>query len=166
MPDDIPIQIPAHRRFIGMTAATIAAASVSRLAFADTNQAVTEIARPAGGDRTAVRPLRVHVPESQLAELRRRIEAAKWSERETVTDASQGVQLATMQKLARYWAADYNWRNVEARLNALPQFVTEIDEARHSFHRLRAGDCRPTADTFRTNCTPLPAGGQSSRIPG
>ena len=62
-----------------------------------------------------------------LAELRRRINATKWPERETVTDASQGVQLATIQALARYWATDYDWRKCEARLNALPQFITEID---------------------------------------
>jgi pimeloyl-ACP methyl ester carboxylesterase len=69
----------------------------------------------------------VHVPESQLADLRRRIKATRWPERETVTDASQGVQLATMQRLARYWESSYDWRKVEAKLNALPQFVTEID---------------------------------------
>ena len=63
----------------------------------------------------------------QLVDLRRRIAATRWPEQETVTDASQGVQLATMQKLARYWATDYDWRKVEARLNALPQFITEID---------------------------------------
>src|SRR5215472_12912674 len=62
-----------------------------------------------------------------LADLRRRIAATRWPERETVTDASQGVQLATTQALARYWATDYDWRTVEARLHALPQFVTEID---------------------------------------
>ena len=69
----------------------------------------------------------MNVPEAELTELRRRINATRWPERETVTDASQGVQLATMQKLARYWATDYDWRKVEARLNALPQFITEID---------------------------------------
>jgi pimeloyl-ACP methyl ester carboxylesterase len=66
-------------------------------------------------------------PEAELAELRRRINATKWPERETVADASQGVQLATTQALARYWGTDYDWRKVEARLNALPQFITEID---------------------------------------
>jgi pimeloyl-ACP methyl ester carboxylesterase len=69
----------------------------------------------------------VSVPESQLTDLRRRIEATQWPERETVTNASQGVQLATMQALARYWAAEYDWRKIEARMNALPQFVTEVD---------------------------------------
>ena len=78
-------------------------------------------------DRTAIRPFKVNVPEAELTELRRRINATRWPERETVTDQSQGVQLATIQKLARYWATEYDWRKVEARLNALPQFITEID---------------------------------------
>ena len=78
-------------------------------------------------DKTAIRPFRVNVPEAELTELRRRINATKWPERETVTDASQGVQLATIQALARYWATDYDWRKIEAKLNALPQFMTEID---------------------------------------
>ena len=74
-----------------------------------------------------IRPFHVNVPEAELTELRRRINATRWPERETVTDESQGVQLATMQKLARYWATEYDWRKVEAKLNALPQFITEID---------------------------------------
>src|SRR5438046_1044652 len=76
---------------------------------------------------TAVRPFRFNVPEAELTELRRRINATKWPERETVADASQGVQLATIQALARYWATDYDWRTCEAKLKALPQFMTEID---------------------------------------
>jgi pimeloyl-ACP methyl ester carboxylesterase len=78
-------------------------------------------------DKGAIRPFRVNVPEADLTELRRRISATRWPERETVADESQGVQLATIQKLARYWATDYDWRKFEARLNALPQFTTEID---------------------------------------
>jgi pimeloyl-ACP methyl ester carboxylesterase len=74
-----------------------------------------------------VRPFRFNVPEAELTELRRRIHATKWPERETVADASQGVQLATTQALARYWGTDYDWRTCEAKLNALPQFMTEID---------------------------------------
>jgi hypothetical protein len=74
-----------------------------------------------------IRPFQVNIPETELIELRRRINATRWPDRETVTDSSQGVQLATMQKLARYWATDYDWRKVEAKLNALPQFITEID---------------------------------------
>src|SRR6202167_2973489 len=78
-------------------------------------------------DKNAIRPFHVNVPEADLAELRRRINATKWPERETVTDASQGVQLATIQALARYWATEYDWRKIEAKMNALPQFITEID---------------------------------------
>jgi len=78
-------------------------------------------------DKNAIRPFNFTVSEAELTELRRRVNAAKWPERETVTDASQGVQLETIQALARYWGTDYDWRKVEARLNALPQFITEID---------------------------------------
>src|SRR5436190_19543778 len=78
-------------------------------------------------DSNAIRPFHVNVPEAELTELRRRLSATRWPEKETVTDASQGVQLATMQKLAQYWATDYDWRKCEAKLNALPQFITEID---------------------------------------
>jgi len=78
-------------------------------------------------DKDAIRPFYVVVPDADLADLRRRIQATKWPERETVADATQGVQLATMQALAQYWATEYNWRKIEAKLKALPQFVTEID---------------------------------------
>ncbi len=74
-----------------------------------------------------IRPFQVDIPEEELAELRRRIAAARWPSQELVADRSQGVQLATMQELARYWATDYDWRKAEAKLNALPQFTTEID---------------------------------------
>ena len=90
-------------------------------------KSVTEVTQQTGSDNTAIRPFHVNVPEAELTELRRRINATKWPERETVTDASQGVQLATIQALARYWATDYDWRKIEAKLNALPQFITEID---------------------------------------
>ena len=76
---------------------------------------------------TAVRPFTFEAPEAELEALRARIAATRWPEQETVADPSQGVQLATIQNLARYWATDYNWRKVEARLNALPQFITAID---------------------------------------
>ncbi len=81
----------------------------------------------AAADPNAIRAFHVSVPQEQLADLRRRIAATKWPERETVTDPTQGVQLATIQKLARYWATDYDWRKTEAKLNALPNFMTEID---------------------------------------
>ena len=76
---------------------------------------------------SAIRPFHFKASDKDLADLKRRIEATKWPEKEIVADDTQGVQLATMQKLARYWANDYDWRKCEARLNALPQFVTEID---------------------------------------
>src|SRR6266446_3712205 len=76
---------------------------------------------------TEVRPFRIDVPERDLEELRRRIEATRWPSRELVADRSQGVQLAALQELARFWTSDYDWRTCEARLNALPQFKTEID---------------------------------------
>jgi pimeloyl-ACP methyl ester carboxylesterase len=81
----------------------------------------------AEADTTAIRPFEVRVPEEDLVSLRRRIAATRWPERETVTDVSQGVQLATMQALARYWGTEYDFRRFETRLNALPQFLTEID---------------------------------------
>jgi pimeloyl-ACP methyl ester carboxylesterase len=78
-------------------------------------------------DKDAIRPFHANVPDAELTDLRRRVQATKWPERETVADATQGVQLATIQALARYWATEYDWRKIEAKLNALPQFVTEID---------------------------------------
>src|SRR5580658_1678382 len=92
-----------------------------------TQTAVAERASKQAADNTGIRPFQVDVPEVELTELRRRINATKWPERETVTDATQGVQLATMQALARYWATEYDWRKIEAKLNALPQFLTQID---------------------------------------
>src|SRR5215212_2400986 len=74
-----------------------------------------------------IRPFHVNVPEEELIELRRRINATRWPEKETVTDQTQGVQLATIQKLALYWTTQHDWRKVEAKLNSLPQFITAID---------------------------------------
>src|SRR5215218_10716956 len=79
------------------------------------------------GEEAAVRPFRIDIPEAALVDLRRRIADTQWPEKETVADESQGVQLATMQELARYWATDYDWRKCEAKLKALPQFMTEIE---------------------------------------
>src|SRR6476619_798617 len=81
----------------------------------------------AAAEGKTIRPFQVSVPEAELTELRRRINATRWPERETVSDDSQGVQLATTQALALYWSTDYDWRKAEARLNAVPQFLTEID---------------------------------------
>jgi hypothetical protein len=85
-----------------------------------------------------IRPFRVDIPEETLDDLRRRIAATRWPSRELVADRSQGVQLATSQELARYWANDYDLRRVEARLNALPQFVTTIDGVDIHFLHVRS----------------------------
>ncbi|RZF31655.1 epoxide hydrolase [Paraburkholderia sp. UYCP14C] len=127
MSDDLLLASSSRRRFVGASAAALAAASLSQLAFAQTSQAITDVKQAADGDKTAIRPLRVHVPEAQLVDLRRRIKATRWPDKETVDDDSQGVPLAMMQELARHWSTDYDWRKCEARLNALPNFVTEID---------------------------------------
>jgi hypothetical protein len=87
---------------------------------------------------TDVRPFRVEIPEAELAELRRRIEATRWPSKELVSDRSQGVQLAPLQALARYWTTDHDWRKCEARLNALPQFTTEIDGVEIHFIHVRS----------------------------
>jgi pimeloyl-ACP methyl ester carboxylesterase len=81
----------------------------------------------AAGEREAIRPFRVNIPEQQLVELRNRIAATRWPDQETVEDGSQGVQLAKFREAVRYWGTNYDWRKVEARLNALPMFMTEID---------------------------------------
>ena len=84
--------------------------------------------RPASAAESgAIRPFRVNIPDDELVDLRKRVRATRWPDRETVNDPSQGVQLATIQELARYWATEHDWRKIEAKLNALPQFVTEID---------------------------------------
>ena len=93
---------------------------------------MTQISATAQGstqadDKNAIRPFHVNFPEAELTELRRRIIATRWPEREAVTDATQGVQLATMQALASYWGTEYDWRKVEAKLQELPHFMTEID---------------------------------------
>jgi pimeloyl-ACP methyl ester carboxylesterase len=92
----------------------------------------------AAAEDNTIRPFRFSVPEEALVDLRRRINATQWPERETVTDESQGVPLATMRELARYWATDYDWRKVEARLNALPHFITEIDGLNIHFIHVRS----------------------------
>jgi pimeloyl-ACP methyl ester carboxylesterase len=84
-------------------------------------------AQPADANKTAIRPFHVNFAESELTELRRRIKATRWPDKETVNDATQGVQLATTQALASYWATEYDWRKIEAKLNSLPNFMTEID---------------------------------------
>jgi len=89
--------------------------------------------------QTEIRPFHVEIPEEQIDDLRRRIAATRWPSKELVQDRSQGVQLATLQELARYWATDYDWRKAEAKLNALPQFTTEIDGVDIHFIHVRSG---------------------------
>jgi pimeloyl-ACP methyl ester carboxylesterase len=98
----------------------------------------TKAVRASATEDNSIRPFRVNVPQEALDDLRRRLAATKWPGRETVADASQGVQLTTMQQLARYWATDYDWRKVEARLNALPQFMTNIDGVDIHFIHVRS----------------------------
>ena len=86
----------------------------------------------------AIRPFRVDIPEEQLVDLRRRLSAARWPDRETVSDQSQGVQLEKLQQLVQYWAKDYDWRKLEAKLNSLPQFMTEIDGVDIHFIHVRS----------------------------
>src|SRR4051794_2597803 len=87
---------------------------------------------------TDIRSFHVDVSEEKLVDLRRRISATRWPSKEVVTDRSQGVQLSTLQKLARYWETDYDWRKAEAKLNALPQFITEIDGVDIHFVHVRS----------------------------
>ncbi len=116
-------------------------------------------------DKNAIRPFQVNVPEAELTDLRSRINSTKWPERELVADATQGVQLATVQALARYWGTEYDWRKVEARLNALPQFITEIDGLDIHFIHVRSKheveDCRSTHQShcaWRERIGRLPSG--------
>src|SRR3954462_4686634 len=89
-------------------------------------------------DATAIRRFTIETPESELEDMRARIGATRWPSKELVADRSQGVQLATLQELARYWTTDYDWRTCEAKLNALPQFTTEIDGVEIHFIHLRS----------------------------
>jgi len=120
-----------RRRFCGLAAAAVTGvplglAGLSRSLDAMTNT-FTEVPRPMSAGRDDIRPFRVHFSDEALADLRRRVAATRWPERETVADFSQGVKLATVQSLARYWATDYDWRKCESRLNAVPNFITNID---------------------------------------
>jgi pimeloyl-ACP methyl ester carboxylesterase len=119
-----------NRRLLCGAAAATAVASPLGLAgvlFSSRSIAMNANVETHGGDASAIRPFHVKIAEAQLADLRRRVHATQWPDRETVTDQSQGPQLATLQKLARYWATEYDWRKVETRMNALPNFITEID---------------------------------------
>lgn len=134
---------PSHtrRRFLatsaGAIAATAAASSVLNLLPGQTASAAEAKGAAATG-ATAIRPFRVNVPKRDLTELRRRVLATRWPAKETVTDQSQGVQLAKLQALVHYWGTGYDWRKVEAKLNSLPQFITEIDGLDIQFAHIRS----------------------------
>src|SRR4051812_19402133 len=87
---------------------------------------------------TAVRPFHFHASDEALADLRKRVQATKWPDQEIVSDESQGVRRSTMQKLAKYWATEYDWRKCEAKLDALPQFTTTIDGVDIHFIHVRS----------------------------
>jgi len=110
-----------RRRFCAAAIATVA------VRFTERTEAMTTVAQETSTDKTAIRPFRVNFSAAEVTDLRRRVKATKWPERETVKDASQGVQFATTQKLANYWATDYDWSKCEKRLKALPHFITNID---------------------------------------
>jgi pimeloyl-ACP methyl ester carboxylesterase len=112
-----------NRRSVLAATAAIGAFGLAGSAAAATAAPAPSAAQP----DDAIRPFRIDVPDDALVDLRRRINATRWPERETVADESQGVPLATMQQLVRYWATEYDWRKVEAQLNDLPQFITKID---------------------------------------
>jgi hypothetical protein len=102
-------------------------------------QGLTDVvSRTGDGQGADIRPFRFKASDADLTDLRRRINATKWPEREIVNDQSQGVQLATMQNLARYWGTQYDWRKCEARLAALPQFTTTIDGVDIHFIHVRS----------------------------
>jgi pimeloyl-ACP methyl ester carboxylesterase len=116
-----------RRNFVGAAAAAVTAGQLGFLGTTKQAVAMTELAQQTQSATTAIRPFRVDIPEAMLTEMRRRIAATNWPDRETVDDTSQGVPLAMMQDLAGYWATDYDWRKCESKLNALPQFLTQID---------------------------------------
>ena len=107
-----------RRQFLGTAAMGVVAASAAGL---------LTVHRASAAENDKIRPFRVNVPDDELVALRKRVQATRWPDRETVADPSQGVQFATIRELSHYWAAEHNWRKIEAKLNALPQFVTEID---------------------------------------
>jgi pimeloyl-ACP methyl ester carboxylesterase len=127
------------RRWFLAGSATAGATGFTSIASADTFALGT--GEPAGGgpiDRRRVRPFKVGFPEAALQDLRQRILATRWPDRETVADDTQGVQLAITQALGRYWATDYDWRQCEARLNSMPNFITEIDGLDFHFIHVRS----------------------------
>jgi len=126
----------SRRDFLGVSAAA-SAYGMGLVALADKASAA-QVSVGAVGAPDAIRPFRVSFPQEALVDLRRRIAATRWPSHEPVTDESQGVRLATMQQLARYWATQHDWRKAEAKLNALPQFMTTIDGVDIHFIHVRS----------------------------
>ncbi|WP_028934629.1 epoxide hydrolase family protein [Pseudonocardia spinosispora] len=134
---------PSRRGFLATSAAALlvtatAAACGPARPGASNGATATATAGTAGGGGEAIRPFRINVAQEQLDDLRRRVVATRWPTRETVPDQSQGVQLARLQELVRYWGTDYDWRKLEERVNALPQFLTEIDGLDIHFLHIRS----------------------------
>jgi pimeloyl-ACP methyl ester carboxylesterase len=119
--------------FLSLTRRSILATTAAAGAFG-----ILPVCFVAAADDTTIRPFKVNVPEEQIVDLRRRIAATRWPDKETVTDQSQGAQLAKLQELARYWDTDYDWRKLETKLNALPHFVTTIDGVDIHFIHVRS----------------------------
>src|SRR5215217_7906786 len=138
MPEEITFN---RRRFLGGMAMTIIAAQLGMIGCAqeqsseETQGSETQEALTSG----EIRPFRIDVPEEKLVDLRQRIAATRWPDKETVSDGSQGAQLANLQPLVQYWGNGYDWRKAEDKLNALPQFITEIDGLVIHFIHVRSG---------------------------
>lgn len=127
------------RLLVALFVAIVFLAPLTRVLAQQSAQTGTQVAdRAIATEGNSIRPFSVHVPQAAIDDLRRRIAATRWSDKETVTDQSQGVQLATMQELVRYWGTEYDWRKAEATLNALPQFVTNIDGLDIHFIHIRS----------------------------
>jgi pimeloyl-ACP methyl ester carboxylesterase len=142
-----------RRRFLGTAVMTLAGAQIGVFGSPDAQAAeptsaggiragatALPVKSAAAADNNAIRPFHINFPQADLVDLRRRINATRWPDKETVTDDTQGVQFATMQQLAHDWANGYDWRKVEARLNALPQFITTIDGLDIHFIHVRSKD--------------------------
>ncbi|KQV68119.1 epoxide hydrolase family protein [Rhizobium sp. Root1220] len=135
MPSDF--QTPTRRNFLTLSAASVATVAAVSGGVNLLATPALAAAKAAAGD--TIRPFKVNVPEAVLVDLRQRVQSTRWPARETVADQSQGVQLAKIRELVEYWGTDYDWRKVEAKLNSLPQFITEIDGLDIHFIHVRSG---------------------------
>ncbi|PWI19373.1 multidrug MFS transporter [Streptomyces sp. Act143] len=129
---------PGRRRFLGLAAGVAAGAQIGLPGQARAATGGTTATGTAAHGGAGVRPFRIKVPQRDLADLRRRLRATRWPDEETVGDRSQGAQLAKLRPLVEYWGTGYSWRRIEARLNALPQFITEVDGLDIQFAHIRS----------------------------